>query len=69
MRLFKMQPGDSTDSPVGFTIWHLDLDHVVSMYDVPNSDPRFVWYVQLSNKNFFFVTKDCFDRMMKAWES
>ena len=67
MRLFEIKPQDVPDKK--FTVWHLDLDHVVSMRDGRDEDGKTYWWVEQSNNQNFVVTKACFDRMMLAWES
>jgi len=66
MRLFEIQPGDTGET---VSIWHLDLDHVVSMRDKRASDGSIYWLVELSNNQNINPTKACFERMMQAWES
>lgn len=64
MRLFEIRPGDVPGQK--FSIWHLDLDHVVSMRDISGDDRG---WIEQSNQQNFFVTRECFERMMRAWES
>ena len=65
MRLFEIQPGEAEGKD--YSIWHLDLDHVVSMRDWHNDD-RIIWVVE-TTKQIIFVNKACFERMMLAWEA
>jgi len=68
MRLFEIQPGEVSGK--NFSIWHLDLDHVVCMREmVKGDDDRYRWWVEMSNNQNFFVTQALFDRLMRAWES
>jgi len=72
MRLFAFQPGEIQLSEYdnGFSIYHIDLDHVVSMRDGhhDNGDPY--WAVGISNNiHLLHITKACFERMRVAWES
>jgi hypothetical protein len=67
LRLFEIRPGDVPDQ--NFSIWHLDLDHVVCIKDNRRDVGSMLWWVEVSNSLNFFVTKACFDRIMKAWES
>jgi hypothetical protein len=67
MRLFEIRPGEAPGKK--FSVWHLDLDQVVSLSDYINDDGITQWFIQQSNNQNFFVTKECFDRVMRAWES
>ena len=67
MRLFETHPGEATGSDL--SIWHLDLDHVVSMQAGRRTNGEEYWFVQMSNQNNFLITKNLFDRMIRAWES
>ena len=66
MRLFEFQPGEAMGR--NLSVFHLDLDHVVSMRDVCSENGS-GWWVELSNNQNFYVTEACFQRMMRAWES
>lgn len=66
MTLFEIHPGEAPDQK--FSIWHLDLDQVVSIKDwIDEGTTR--WWVETTSGQNFFVTKACFNRMMRAWES
>jgi hypothetical protein len=67
MRLFEILPGDVPNE--NFSIWHLDLDHVVCIRDGSRADGSIYWWVETSNDQNRFVTKACFDRILRAWES
>jgi hypothetical protein len=67
MRLFEIQPGEVPNED--YSIWHLDLDHVVCIKEGRRSDRSIYWFVEMSNRMNFSVTKALFDRIMRAWES
>ena len=68
MRLFEFDPAET---PEGRGFMHLDLDHVVYLSDFRLNDGsgQTSWWVELSSGHGFFVTKACFDRLLRAWES
>jgi hypothetical protein len=68
MRLFEIYPGEIQGEK--FSIWHLDLDHVVCVRDLVDSDGKTInYWLEVSGGQNHFITKALFDRIMRAWES